>query len=50
MKDIQRILRMQLRRLERQRALVLVATKEVKRRLDLLEEVASWNQPGEESA
>ncbi len=50
MKDIQRILRMQLRRLERQRALVLVATKEVKRRLDLLEEVTSWNQPEEESA
>ena len=50
MKDIQRILRMQLRRLERQQGLVLVATKEVKRRLNLLEEVTSWNQPEEESA
>ena len=36
MKEFQRILRMQLHRLERQRALVLVATKEVKRRMDLL--------------
>ena len=50
MKDFQRILSMQLRRLERQRALVSVATKEVKRRINLLEEVASWNPPGEESA
>ena len=50
MKDFQRVLRMQLRKLERQRALVLVATKEVKRRIDLLEEAASWNLPEEESA
>ena len=50
MKDFQRVLRMQLRQLERQRARVLTATKEVKRRMDLLEEVASWNLPGEESA
>ena len=50
MKDFQRILRMHLRRLERQRALVLVATKEVKRRIDLLDEVASWNPSGGESA
>ena len=50
MKDFQRALRMQLRQLERQRAQVLKATKEVKRRMDLLEEVSSWNLPGEESA
>ncbi len=50
MKDFQRVLRMQLRQLERQRAHVLEATKEIKRRLSLLEEVASWNLPVEESA
>ncbi len=50
MKDYQRVLRMQLRQLERQRANVLEATMEVKRRMGLLEEVASWNLPVEESA
>jgi len=50
MKDYQRVLRMQLRRLERQRALVVVTAKEVKRRIALLEEVASWKPPAEESA
>ena len=50
MKDFQRILRIQLRRLERQQALLMVATKEVKRRIDLLDEVASWNPSGGESA
>ncbi len=50
MKDFQRVLRMQLRQLERQRAKVLEATKEVKRRIGLAEEVASWNLPGGETA
>ena len=50
MKDFQRVLRMQLRQLERQRAHVWEATKEIKRRLSLLEEVTSWNLPVEESA
>ena len=50
MKDFQRVLRMQLCQLERQRAKVLEATKEIKRRMGLLEEVASWNLPVEESA
>ena len=50
MKDYQRVLRMQLRQLERQRAKVLEANKKVKRRMGLLEEVASWNLPIEESA
>ncbi len=48
MKDFQRVLRMQLRQLERQQAQVLEATKEVERKMDLLEEVASWNILGEE--
>ena len=50
MKDFERALRMQLRQLERQRGQVLEATKKVKRRIDLLEEVASWNLPVEKSA
>ena len=50
MKDLQRVLRMQLRQLERERAQALDVTKEVKRRMLLLEEVDSWNLAGEESA
>ena len=50
MKDFERALRMQLRQLERQRVQVLEATKQVKRRMDLLEEVASWNLAAEKSA
>ena len=43
MKDYHRVLRMQLRQLERQRTRILEDTQEVKRRADLLEDVASWN-------
>ena len=50
MKDYERLLRMQLRHLERQRTRVLEAKIGVKRRIDLLEEVASWNLLEEESA
>ena len=50
MKDLQRLLRMQLRKLERQRVQALEAAEEVKRRLGILDEVDSWNLPGEESA
>ena len=49
MKDLQRVLHMQLRQLEMQRARVLEATKEVERKMDLLEEVASWNLLGKDS-
>ena len=49
MKDLQQVLHMQLRQLEMQRARVLEATKEVERKMHLLEEVASWNLLGEES-
>ena len=48
MKDLERVLRMQLLQLERRRARVLEATKEVERKMDILEEVASWNILGEE--
>ena len=48
MRNFQRVLLMQLLQLERRRARVLEATKEVERKMGLLEEVASWNILGEE--